>query len=75
MANSQILITGGFGYIGSHTVLQLLEANHSLVILDNFSNSNKGVIDRINKIAKNFFTIEGDITDRNIVRDIFLNSI
>tara|TARA_A100001388_G_C28761686_1_gene498180 strand:- start:980 stop:2005 length:1026 start_codon:yes stop_codon:yes gene_type:complete len=72
MANSQILITGGFGYIGSHTVLQLLEANYSLVILDNFSNSNKGVIDRINKIAKkNFFTIEGDITDRNIVRDIF----
>ena len=72
MANSQILITGGFGYIGSHTVLQLLEANYSLVILDNFSNSNKGIIDRINKIAKkNFFTIEGDITDRNIVRDIF----
>ncbi len=72
MVNSQILITGGFGYIGSHTVLQLLEANYSLVILDNFSNSNKGVIDRINKIAKkNFFTIEGDITDRNIIRDIF----
>lgn len=56
MANSQILITGGFGYIGSHTVLQLLEANYSLVILDNFSNSNKGVIDRINQIAKKNFS-------------------
>lgn len=72
MKNSQILITGGCGYIGSHTVVELLEANYSLIILDNFSNSNKGVIDRINKIAKKkFFTIEGDITDRNIVRDIF----
>jgi len=72
MTNSQILITGGCGYIGSHTVVQLLEANYSLVILDNFSNSNKGVIERISQITKKkVITIEGDITDRNIVRDIF----
>ena len=56
MANSQILITGGFGYIGSHTVLQLLEANYSLIILDNFSNSNKGIIERINQITKKDFS-------------------
>ena len=72
MKNSQILITGGCGYIGSHTVVELLEANYSLIILDNFSNSNKGIIKRINQITKKeFITIEGDITDRNILRDIF----
>ena len=52
MKNSQILITGGCGYIGSHTVVELLEANYSLIILDNFSNSNKGIIKRINQITK-----------------------
>ena len=72
MTNSHILITGGCGYIGSHTVIQLLEANYSLVVLDNFSNSNKRIIKRINKITKKqFITIEGDITDRNVLKYIF----
>ena len=72
MKNSHILITGGCGYIGSHTVIQLLEANYSLIILDNFSNSNKGIIERINQITnKKFITIEGDICDRKILKDIF----
>ena len=47
-------------------IVELLEANYSLIILDNFSNSNKGIIKRINQITKKFLTIEGDITDRNI---------
>ena len=43
-----ILVTGGAGYIGSHTVIQLLEDNKEVVIVDNFSNSNPEVLDRIN---------------------------
>ena len=72
MSIPQILITGGCGYIGSHTVIQLLEANYFIVVLDNFSNSNSGVIERIKQITnKDFTTIKGDITDRNILREIF----
>lgn len=68
----KVLITGGAGYIGSHTVIKLLELNLSLVLLDNFSNSSLKVIDRIGKITKKKFTfIEGDITNRKILRNIF----
>ena len=44
-----VLVTGGAGYIGSHTVIQLLEDNKDVVIVDNFSNSNPEVLDRISK--------------------------
>ena len=46
---SRILLTGGFGYIGSHTVVKLLEMNKSIIILDNFSSVDYGVINRIKK--------------------------
>ena len=46
-----VLVTGGAGYIGSHTVIQLLEDNKEVVIVDNFSNSNPEVLDRIKTIT------------------------
>ena len=60
----KILVTGGTGYIGSHTVVKLLEAGYEVVILDNLSNSKISVIDRIEKITnKRPLFIEGDIRD------------
>ena len=56
-----ILVTGGTGYIGSHTVVQLLEAGHEVLVLNNVCNSKAQVIDRITKIAgKAPGFIEGD---------------
>ena len=45
-----VLVTGGTGYIGSHTVVELLNANYDVVIVDNLSNSKKSVLKRIQKI-------------------------
>jgi len=47
----KILVTGGTGYIGSHTVVELFEAGYTPVIVDNLSNSNIGVLDQIEKIT------------------------
>ena len=58
-----VLVTGGAGYIGSHTVIQLLENNKNVVIVDNFSNSNPIVLDRIKQITnKDFKFYEKDTT-------------
>ena len=46
----KILVTGGAGYIGSHTCVELLESGYEVVIIDNFSNSKKEVIDKIKQI-------------------------
>ena len=61
----QILVTGGTGFVGSHTVVELLEQNHDVVIIDNLSNSSEDVIKNIEKITSKkvaFFNI--DIRDR-----------
>ena len=72
MSDKKILVTGGAGYIGSHTVLKLLEANKSLIVFDNFSNSNESVIDRIRQIkAGDLKVIKGHITDRSLDKKIF----
>jgi UDP-glucose 4-epimerase len=61
-----ILVTGGTGYIGSHTVVQLLNAGHNVVILDNLCNSNKGVLQRIESLTqKSPHFVEGDIRSRS----------
>jgi UDP-glucose 4-epimerase len=68
----KILVTGGAGYIGSHTVVQLLSSGKDIVILDNLSNSSLGVIKRIEGLAgKAVEFIEGDIRDRALVRATF----
>ena len=61
-----ILITGGAGYIGSHTVVELLNLDKEVIIVDNFSNSNPIVLDRIKDITgKKFKFYEIDTTNEN----------
>ena len=63
-----ILLTGGTGFIGSHTAVELIQSNYDLVIVDNLSNSNIDVINKIQAIVKKNVTfIEGDIRDKNLI--------
>jgi UDP-glucose 4-epimerase len=65
----RILLTGGAGYIGSHTALAVLDAGHEPVLLDNFSNSVPDVVDRLGEIAGRPLTIvNGDVRDPGLVR-------
>lgn len=67
-----ILVTGGSGYIGSHTVLQLLEADYNVVVLDNFSNSSAESLDRVSALTgKSLNVVEGDIRDAECVDALF----
>lgn len=67
--NKSILVTGGTGYIGSHTTLQLLNAGFSVVIFDNLSNSRASVVQRIERISgKPVGFVQGDICDPTAVR-------
>ncbi|MCB8889480.1 UDP-glucose 4-epimerase GalE [Vreelandella malpeensis] len=67
-----ILVTGGTGYIGSHVVVELLQAGQDVVVLDNLSNSCPSVIHRIEKITRRGVTFfEGDVCDRGLLTDIF----
>ncbi len=69
---AKILVTGGTGYIGSHTVVELQEAGYEVVIIDNLSNSNIGVLDGIEKISgKRPVFVEGDCTDIHTLRHLF----
>jgi UDP-glucose 4-epimerase len=67
-----ILVTGGAGYIGSHTCVELLAAGHDLVVLDNFSNSKQVSLDRVRKIAgKNLVFHHADVRNRDALREVF----
>lgn len=69
-----ILVTGGAGYIGSHTCVELLNAGHDIVILDNFYNSKSESLKRIKEITnKDFKFYEGDIRDRKLLDEILKN--
>lgn len=67
-----ILVTGGAGYIGSHTCVLLLQAGYNVVIIDNFDNSHPEVVRRIAKIAgrEPLFCQTGDVRDRELVQEI-----
>ena len=69
---TKILVTGGTGYIGSHTTVELQKAGYDVVIIDNLSNSNREVLDGIEAITgiRPVF-VEGDCTDRATVRRLF----
>ena len=68
----KVLVTGGLGYIGSHTCVSLLDNNYEVVVLDNLSNSKKSVIKSIEKITKKQLTFyQGDMIDRGLLEEIF----
>lgn len=67
-----ILVTGGAGYIGSHTCLSLLEAGHTVIVVDNLCNSSSEVIERVKQISNkdvDFYQI--DVTDEESIDTIF----
>ena len=67
-----VLVTGGTGYIGSHTVVELLENKIKVIVIDNFTNSKREVVDRIKKITgKDFIFYEKDVCDKEALRKIF----
>lgn len=71
---AKILVTGGAGYIGSHTCIQLLSAGHEVVVLDNLSNSSVESLARVQALAaKKLDFVEGDILDQQILDQIFQN--
>ena len=68
----KILVTGGVGYIGSHTVVELQNAGHDVVVVDNLSNAQASVQDRVQRITgKPFDFIEADIRDRAAMEAAF----
>ena len=71
MTIQNILVTGGAGYIGSHTVVQLLEAGFDAVILDNLSNSSAQVVDRIAELTgRRVPLVRGDINDAPLLKEL-----
>lgn len=72
MEKTKILVTGGTGYIGSHTVVELQQAGYEVVIIDNLSNSNAGVLDGIERISgiRPVF-VEGDCTNLETLKKLF----
>ena len=77
-----ILVTGGTGFIGSHTCLELLEANYGIFIIDSNVNSSQLSIDKLIKIGKknnldyeeNIFFLKGDIRDEVFLNNVFLKA-
>ena len=68
----KILVTGGLGYIGSHTCVELLDAGYDIVVVDNLYNSDISVKDRIEKITgKTFKFYENDVCDEDALEKIF----
>ncbi len=68
----KILVTGGAGYLGSHTCVELLAAGHELVVFDNLSNSSPVALDRVQKIAgRPVEFCQGDVRDREQLHAVF----
>ena len=68
----KILVTGGAGYIGSHTLILLINAGYDVVVFDNFCNSSKESIVRVEKLVNQSITvIEGDIRSRDDLQKVF----
>jgi len=68
----KILVTGGAGFIGSHTVVELANSGYLPVIVDNFSNAHRGIVNRIRKLCGTKIHLhEADCCDRNALRAVF----
>ena len=71
----KVLVTGGAGYIGSHTCLELLESGYDVVVVDNFVNSARTCIDRIEELSRSKVTFyEGDVRDSHVLDTIFIEN-
>lgn len=71
-----ILITGGAGYIGSHTVLCCLQAGYEVVVIDNLSNGHRQAIERVEELTSNTVTfVHGDVQDEGILDRIFSSHV
>jgi len=69
---SKVLVTGGAGFIGSHTIVELLNAGHEVVLLDNLSNSSALSLDRVETITgQHPAFVEGDVRDTDLLDKIF----
>ncbi|ENV10519.1 UDP-glucose 4-epimerase GalE [Acinetobacter sp. Ac_3412] len=69
---AKILVTGGAGYIGSHTCLELLNASHEVVVFDNLSNSSEEALRRVQKLAnKSLVFVKGDIRNQDALDQVF----
>ncbi|MDP3608993.1 MAG: UDP-glucose 4-epimerase GalE [Methylophilus sp.] len=67
-----VLVTGGAGYIGSHTCLQLLQSGYDIVVLDNYSNSQSTSLERVKQLSGvDFSTVLGDVRDKSALRKLF----
>ena len=68
----KILVTGGAGYIGSHTCIELLESGYEVVVIDNLCNSNPKSLERVQTLAGKSVTFyEGDVRDEALLKKIF----
>ncbi|MET9377388.1 UDP-glucose 4-epimerase GalE [Streptomyces sp. NPDC002992] len=72
---STVLVTGGAGFIGSHTAVELLDHGHEVVIVDDYSNSSPGAVERIAKVAGRppAAAYEADLLDRRALTEVFDN--
>ncbi len=68
----KILVTGGAGFIGSHTLVQLLRAGHEVIVYDSFANSKPQVLDQVKLLtSKDFPSIKGDLLERDLLNKTF----
>ena len=68
----KVLVTGGAGYIGSHTVVELLNSGYEVVVIDNYSNSSPVCLQRVEKITgKKVVAYQGDVRDHALLQNIF----
>lgn len=69
---AKILVTGGAGYIGSHTCVELLNAGHEVIVLDNLCNSSSESLNRVEKLTQKSLTfVEGDIRNSQLLDQVF----
>ena len=69
-----VLVTGGAGYIGSHTCIELLESGYDVIVIDNLCNSNPKSLERVQQLTGKSVTFyEGDVRDEALLRKIFAN--
>lgn len=72
MSSQTVLVTGGAGFIGSHTCVELLEAGNDVVVVDDYSNSHRSVLDRIAEVTgRSFAAYEVDLRDRAALSEVF----